>query len=81
MTEIATVMSLHLPYKSVWKAARPQKRSCPSYIRAYVSKFYCSYKQGRREPNVRPGPAQILSISGFVYSKTEAENATGFSGF
>ena len=37
--------------------------------------------QGPREPNVGPGSAQILSIYGFVYFKTEEENATIFSGF
>ena len=37
--------------------------------------------QGRREPDVGPGSAQILGISGFVYSTTQGENATVFSGF
>ena len=39
------------------------------------------HRQGRREPNVNPGPAQILRISGFVNSKTGGENATVLSGF
>ena len=35
--------------------------------------------QGRREPNVGPGPAQILRIPGFVNnSNTDGENATVF---
>ena len=46
-------------------------------------------QQGRREPNVGPGPAQIHWISGSVNSKTDGENAAlkrssqnsnGFSG-
>ena len=37
--------------------------------------FYRFHSQGRREPNVGPGPAQILRISGFVNSKTDGENA------
>ena len=35
--------------------------------------------QGRREPNVGPGPAQIWRISGFVNSKTDGENAAVLS--
>ena len=42
---------------------------------------YSTTKQGRREPNVGPRPAQILRISGFVNSKTDGENATVLSGF
>ena len=46
---------------------------------------YSSFAQGRREPNVGPGPAEIWRISGFVNSKTDGENArymnsNGFSG-
>ena len=37
--------------------------------------------QGRREPNMGPGSAQILQISGFVKSKTNGQNATDLSGF
>ena len=37
--------------------------------------------QGSREPNVGPGPAQILRIFGFVNSKTDGENATVQSKF
>ena len=37
------------------------------------------HSQGRREPNVGPGPAQILRISGFVNSKTDGENAAVLS--
>ena len=33
-----------------------------------------AYIQGRREPNVGPGLAQIWRISGFVNSKTDGEN-------
>ena len=35
--------------------------------------------QGRREPNLGPGPVQILRISGFVNSKTDRKNAIGLS--
>ena len=37
--------------------------------------------QGRREPKMGPGSAQILLISGFVLSKTAEENGAIFSGF
>ena len=40
-----------------------------------------AFKQGRREPRVGPGTAQILRISGFVQSKSGKENGTLFSGF
>ena len=46
-----------------------------------VFDFTCDYVQGRREPNVGPGLAQILDISSFAYSKTEGENATVFPDF
>ena len=48
-----------------------QIRICLIVLRASV--------QGRREPNVGPGPAQIWRISGFVNSKTEGENAAVLS--
>ena len=35
--------------------------------------------QGRRKPNVGPGPAQISRISGFVNTKTDRENAAVLS--
>ena len=38
-----------------------------------------AYIQGRREPNVGPGPAQICRISGFVKSKIDGENAAVWS--
>ena len=37
------------------------------------------HSQGRTEPNVGPGPAQIWWISGFVNSKTDRENAAVLS--
>ena len=42
--------------------------------------LYEATEQGHREPNVGPGSAQILGISGFVNSKTDGENATSFLG-
>ena len=43
---------------------------------------HCSgHTQGRLEPKMGPGSAQILRISGFVQSKTAEENGTIFSGF
>ena len=41
----------------------------------------CNSYTGAPEPNVGPGSAQILSISGFVNSKTNGENATVLFGF
>ena len=41
----------------------------------------CWYIQGRREPNLGLGPAQILRISVFVNSKTDGKNAAVLSEF
>ena len=41
--------------------------------------FCTSKKQGRREPNVGPGPAQICRISGFVKPKIYEKNAAVWS--
>ena len=38
-----------------------------------------SISQGRRGPNVGPGPAQIWRISGLVKSQTDGENAAVWS--
>ena len=55
-------------------------------MRAHIETRYCCNRcdgltQGRREPRVGPGTAQILRISGFVQSKTNKENGTLFFGF
>ena len=55
-------------------------------VRAHIETRYCCNRcdgltQGRREPRMGPGTAQILRISGFVQSKTGKENGTLFSGF
>ena len=41
--------------------------------------FYRGGTARAAEPNVGPGPAQILRISGFVNSKTDGENAAVLS--
>ena len=63
----------------VW-APSPIKN--PGYIYGYNQYLYYrgdAGAQGRREPNVGPGPAQMWRNSGFVNSETDGDNAAVLS--